>query len=311
MKKKIIILEHGGGRLGNQLWNFIAIFAYAKERQYDISNHSFTDYYEYFNMIPPNWVIKFLSKEKIRNNKFLVFTRPYRKYIDIIKKTFPNQIIDSGDLYQFYLPPSTFRAEKHQKQIEEFEKNKIKTLYTKGWMFRNPIGIQKWRKEIIQYFRPSKITEKNIYNFITNLRKNYRHIIGVHIRQGDYKTWKNMNGKSLYFEQGEVRKILDEYLDFAEINSKETVFVLCSDGKINGEQFKGLNIVMKHGTPVEDIFTLSATDCILGSDSTFGGFASYYGNIPFIIFERPVVDWDYYRSKKGYFENNKSTVIFY
>jgi len=53
---------------------------------------------------------------------------------------------------------------------------------------------------------------------------------------------------------------------------------------------------------------LAATDIIIGSDSTFGAFASYYGNLPFIVFEKKI-DWNYYKDKKYFFENKKCTTV--
>ena len=45
--KKIIILWHNGGRLANQLWLYISVYAYALEKKYDLENHTFFEYSEY------------------------------------------------------------------------------------------------------------------------------------------------------------------------------------------------------------------------------------------------------------------------
>jgi len=72
-----------------------------------------------------------------------------------------------------------------------------------------------------------------------------------------------------------------------------------------------LNVVKSYFGPVEDLFLLAATDIIIGADSTFGAFASYYGNIPLIVFQRPRIDWDYYKDKQYYFENKYNQFVAY
>ena len=52
---------------------------------------------------------------------------------------------------------------------------------------------------------------------------------------------------------------------------------------------------------VTDLFLLSRTDAIVGSDSSFGAFAAWYGNISHIIAKSGPMDWSYYAGKKGFF----------
>jgi len=159
----------------------------------------------------------------------------------------------------------------------------------------------------VDYFRPKSNIERRVKSFVSTLRNKYKHIVGVHIRQGDYKTWM---GGSLYFSQEKIKKQLDKLIIELKYNSNETVFILCSDGQIDGSFFSGLNTVFSIGGVVDDLFTLASTDVIIGSDSTFGAFASYYGNIPFIVFNDNI-DWGYYFDKKVFFENKYSTLVHY
>ena len=59
---------------------------------------------------------------------------------------------------------------------------------------------------------------------------------------------------------------------------------------------------------IEDLFTLSSTDFIISSNSTFGAMASYLGNIPAIPFSRDNIKWNKYLNKQGYFDNKEFIV---
>ena len=311
MKKKIVILSPHGHRLANQLWNFASIYAYCLERNYDCENPSFFRYHRFFNTNEKNTagrLLSFLSNvpiQRIRGWSYVLFER----YVVKIKKQFPEQVIsDKREPYVFYLPPSNTVDPHYKEKLLRFEKSTHDTFYFDGWLFRNPVGIEKYREEIQKYFVPKAGIQKKIDDFISPIREKFSTIVGVHIRQGDYEKFED--GKH-FFTQEEVRAVLEEYaLSFGRDLSK-TTFIICSDGPLDHTVFDGLNTAFPNGDAVEDLFTLAKADVIIGPDSTFGAFASYYGNIPFIVLNRENMDWEYYRGKKGYFENNKSTFVFY
>ncbi|MCK5320475.1 alpha-1,2-fucosyltransferase [Candidatus Parcubacteria bacterium] len=186
---------------------------------------------------------------------------------------------------------------------------KYKKIFLCNWLFRNPQGLSKYHKKIIDYFKPQKKIQNKNKKLINNLKSNYKHIVGVHIRQGDYK--KKFKEGKLYFNEKEVNIILNEYLEKFKKNIDKTCFVICSDENVELNHFTGINVIKNNGNAIEDLFLLSATDVIIGSDSTFGAFASYYGNIPFIVFQRNKIDWKYYINRKLYFENKYLTTVHY
>jgi len=94
-------------------------------------------------------------------------------------------------------------------------------------------------------------------------------------------------------------------------NKEKTCFVITSDGPINADEFPGLNVTVSKNNAVTDLFLLASTDVIIGSNSTFGAFASYYGNIPFIVMQKEKIDWEYYKNKDKFFENKYCTVAHY
>ncbi len=302
--KKAIILAHPGGELGSQLWNFASVYAYCLERKMACENYSFFEYFEFFpNLVPKNLFIKtifFLPFSKYRGRKFdripKFFRLLYKVYVSLMKLIFKERILLSDETNRegvFILPPSS-----EAREINVLEKKKIFAFDKRT--FRNPVGMEKYRREIISFFSPNKKIQLNVQRKLTDLRSKYENVIGVHIRQGEYRSYKR--GK-FFVDQGHMRTFIDEFIEKFRIDRKKTCFYITSDSKIENKFFEGLCYVLGEGDPATELFMLSGTDIIIGSDSNFGSFASYYGNIPHIVCHRSDIDWDYYKDKSSFFQN--------
>jgi len=317
--KKIIILEHNGGQLANQLWLFVSVYAYCLEKKYKCNNYSFFEYGKYFHFSSGNFLFDFLKfiyfQFKNDNSTYArgyrhVMRKLYHYCVVIIKLTHPNHVLRVIHDYEhntpIYLPPSQCTSS----EILEFDREKAKSsLYFSGWLFRNPVGILKYRGEIKEYFLPKKKYIIAAQKRIEKYRKLYTTIVGVHIRKRDYLHFAD---GSFYFSDEEVAKMLRKYIEVFQLNISNVIFLIFSDGDVNLDDFSGLNIFLEHNEKnIGDLLELSMVDCIIGSNSTFGAFASYYGNIPQIVFQKNGIDWEYYKNKKEYFENKYITVVGY
>lgn len=311
--KRAIILKHGGGELANQLWNYISIYAYCLEKNLECENHSFFEYAHFFN-IPRinNRIIYFFFFRPFRNhvgrrNSFQTrfFRALYKVYVFFVYMKKQDSIISSINSTNtaFYLPPSQLSKER----LLSIEKNDD-VFYLDGWLFRNPDGIQKYRDKIIRYFTPGEFIYTKVRSIIAPLKKQFTHIVGVHIRHGDYATFKN--GR-YFLEISRVFEILKEYLKENRKQADETVFIIASDGDITTDDFPGLNTFPLRGNAVEDLFALGATDIIIGSDSSYGNLAAYFGNIPHIVMTKEPIDWAYYHGKRTYFPTKYCTMVHY
>lgn len=306
--KKIIIFKYGDGELANQLWNYISVYAYGLENNIPVYNPSFYEYHSSFKLLKKEfWFTKILAKfftnyagrkqnswKKVWRNIYKLYTL----YIEIIKK---DQIISSDNLSNIVtlLPPS-----KDNQNLKN--KESLDEIYFNGWLFRNPLGLQKYRKQILLDFSPKYDIIKKVESIRSSLLTKYEKIIGVHFRQGDYLTFKG--GRYLISEK-RVLEIINEYVTKNNLDISKTVFLITSDGPINPNTFKNLNIYISKENAVTDLFLLSATDTIIGSDSSFGHFSSWYGNIPHIVMNSNPIDWDYYSRHKEYFENKYCTMV--
>lgn len=321
MNKRLIILRHnsgkgGHGRLANQLWNFMSIYAYALERGYDLENHSFFEYSHCFD-IPPvqNSLVRlfffspfpFLEKKLGHTRATVIIRRVYKLYVMLTQTLHGRAILNSHNSPDiagiFYLPPS----EPTRSELKKLEGNpRVKNIYFDGWLFRNPIGVTKYHQKIIEYFKPKDHTIQTISLFIKPLKEQYSYLVGVHIRQGDYKIFK---GGRYFIEQTRIRKILDEYLREFNKDPQHTCFVITSNGPVDQNIFAGLHLAISNLGFIEDLFLLASCNVVIGSDSSFGNFAAYYGNIPHIVFQNEPVDWTYYTGKTQYFWNKYCTLV--
>ncbi len=305
--KKIIILKHGGGELANQLWNYASIYAYGLESGRKVENPSFFEYHHSFNFLKhENGLTRFFSSpfsqsSGRRGNRKNVFWRTvYLSYVRIIEILFKNSIISSENERSqvTYLPPTSMLPVLTQ----------IERGYYLGWLFRNPVGLKKFRREIISAFAPNGKIENRVSEIIMPLRQKYEKIIGIHIRQADYKIFK---GGAYFVSQTRAMEIISEYVRKNSIDSKRILFLVTSDGPIDVNVFCDLNVYISKENAITDLFLLSATDLIIGSDSSFGAFAGWYGNIPHLVMENGPIDWTYYADKKEYFENKYSRMVHY
>jgi hypothetical protein len=303
--KKIIILKHGGGELANQLWNYISIYAYGLDSKTLVQNPSFFEYHHFFNLLKNESVLTkirtwFFRTPRRRSHPINKIARfKYGIQIKIMEHLHKKCLLSSLNTLNtsVYLPPTKILS-------QNLEKCNI--LYLTGWLFRNPIGINKFRKELMETFKPVKKVEDKVEAIIGQLKNKYEHVIGVHIRQADYKTFK----ESAYFlEQGRVREIINEYIAVYNLDKEKTVFLITSDGPVKTEVFKGLNIYVSKENAVVDLFLLSKTSAIIGSDSSFGAFGAWYGNVPHIVMKKGLMDWNYYDGNKTYFDNKYLTLL--
>ena len=293
LMKKIIIIKHGGGELANQLWNYASVYSYAKEQNAELINDSFYEYGNYFpnlhqervKIIDRYFFKAFTGNTQRRSSmKKKLYRLVYGIYASIICLVNTKNVIKSRVPYLLT-----------HGMLEGFNR-----IYLDGWLFRNPRGLKRHRNEIIKHFEPTQEIISSVNNFVQAIRKKYDHVVGVHIRQGDYEIW---HGGKYFINLYVVKAILNEYLVKQYQQHKRICFIISSDEYVDQEIFKGLDCVITEKNMIEDLFILSKTDVIIGSNSTFGAFASYYGNIPHIVMQNGPMDWNYYEDKCNFFES--------
>ena len=301
--KKIVIQKSGGGELANQLWNYASIYAYGLETGAVVCNPAFFEYHSFFNFLP---------KESLPTRFVARFFRTARRRAHVINRFWRFCVAISNNLIlslhvsctlssqnasntPVYLPPTG-----------PLQKSSCETLYFSGWLFRNPEGLKKYRSELVRVFAPRKEIGTKVDDIVSPLRKNTSTLLGLHIRQGDYKVFKG--GRYLISAQ-RMRELVEEYGAQHQLIPDNMQLLITSDGPVDMGAFAGFKVYRSQEDAVTDLFLLSRCDAVIGSDSSFGNFAAWYGDTPHIVATKEPIDWEYYRGKQDYFENKYCTLV--
>lgn len=327
--KKVILVKHNDAQLSNQLWVHISVYAYCLERGYKFETYKFYEYAEDFDVTSDNdfinlifykgfpiikKILKPLNIFKKRMNFYIarkLFKALYLIYYSILELMYQKNFIYAGyiphSLNDIYFLPPTKPSEFKLLKLEN--DHKVKTIFFSGWLFRNPVGIKKYRKEILEYFKPKKAYLQRINEILKELKLKYNHLVGVHLRQKEdlFDGECNYNSQEMFYFSNKdyeiVKKCFNELLKFKNFSKEKTCFIICSNKPVEIETFSEFNIVYyPNNTAIEDLWLLAQTEIIMGCQSSFSVLASYLGDIPLIIFS-PKIDWDYYKDKNGYFPN--------
>jgi hypothetical protein len=305
MKKGIIIDLRG--QLGNQLWTYLSVWAYCREKGYDCSHLSFYQYCQHFPNTKGRWPITTalnqLNRLFPKKKSFIRCTLYDKLVLNPLLKNKKDRVLTASGLEDemiFTLPPSVNANSVQTEKLKRLEESDG-PIYFSGPAFRNPVGAAKYHQEIRELLAPRPEVQNEVGSFIAELRKKYDFLVGVHIRLTDYATF----GEKFYFPPEKAAKIVAEF-HATRPAAEKTCYIIASDEKIDLQLFGNLNVVRAPGKMIQDMFTLAGTDFIIGSNSTFSAFAAYYGDIPMAIFKTGTIDWQFYASQKKFFFDPES-----
>lgn len=101
-------------------------------------------------------------------------------------------------------------------------------------------------------------------------------LVGVHIRRGDYISWRNGD---YYFDDSTYYKAAISAINILG-ESEHVRFVICSDEQIDINHFDTRFELSNATCPADDLEILSRCDYIIATHSTFSGWASFVGKVP-------------------------------
>ena len=307
MKKNLLIFTHGGGRLANQMTNHAHLIAFQREyhESFDVMNLAISAYSSLFQKMQSK-KIQYISEGSKRLQFFSTIIGLFVASREVKKKTLFNQIIRFIHTIFFLLPFSQsikygtvpnylpFLPGKSVSNLDLGKDESILILKRKnitalaGWPIRSWKLFEKHQNLIRSSFTISDKYKINAEKFIAELRQKYDFLIGVFIRQDDYRYWAE--GK-YFFET-------DQYIDWMRqveilFPQKKTGFVIASNEKQEFEQFHSPNIhfstglVPEKGIFIESFAELSLCDYIMTPPSTYGVWAAFLGDKPIIpLYER-------------------------
>ncbi|WP_345223729.1 hypothetical protein [Hymenobacter koreensis] len=150
-----------------------------------------------------------------------------------------------------------------------------------GWCFRDRTNISKHAPLIRDLFRLVEPHRQAVDALVQKCRAHADVLVGVHLRRGDYATFNN--GK-YYYDNATYARVMRELQ--AQFPQPERVaFVLCSDEPLDLSAFAGLPVHLANNHVVEDLYTLAASDYVVGPPSSYSMWASFYGQVPLLHLE--------------------------
>lgn len=200
------------------------------------------------------------SYPKLRNNRFLKIIHSqwlskfvsYRKQENILRRVFSNRFYN-------VLP-----------HLASLFKNSIWNIFDD----RNIFVSGETKKVAFDLLAPAEEIQNEVKQVFARERCDI--IIGVHIRRGDYRSWRN--GEFFYSQK--------QYFNICErlkqsFPGRRIRFFLSSNERIDKSIFKPDEYFsLPFSTAPKDLFALSLCDYIIGPPSTFSRWAAFYGDKP-------------------------------
>ena len=300
--RRLVILTQGGGRFCNQLIIYGHLIAFVNEYRdkYDLMNMSFFSYrslledpklfddycFKSKQLVLINLVhsiyrkIEFLPAKIIKLIKaILIFLWSFLCY----KNLFEMQSVIVNEKTMI-LDGYGYRIEKlcldDKHDIGILERSKITLL--SGWKIRSWHLFHKHQDYIREKLKFNQEYQQKANIFIQPILNKYDFVIGVSIRQGDYRKYKN--GQFYFTTEQYVKWMMQTKKVFS---SKGKIgFVVTSDETKTISKFQGLDVHFASGIfgssghYVESILELSKCHLIMTPPSTFGLWSAFIGRVP-------------------------------
>lgn len=277
----MIIIASKFGYLCNRILTFANTMAFAIENNITLINPAFDEYCKFFASTEQDIIARYPSKKvkiyykdyfRFGMYRFCCFPFKIHGKPDIkIKKITKLLLFDIGWNQRF-----EFDNSNNKDQVSLIKRSSLVVL--SGYYFLDTTNLYKHADKIREYFKPTPQYQQNIQMILKEKREMGEVLIGVHIRQNDYK---DFCGGVYYYTSQEYLKMMQRIVGL--FPGKKVAFLICSDTKQRSGVFKKISFGFGSGQIIEDLYSLAGCDYIIGPPSTFSGWASFYGNVPRLV----------------------------
>lgn len=279
----MLIISNKSGQLANRLILFSHFIANAAEHGYEVANPSFFDCAHYFPSIREDFFCRFPeTRSRLESNQMLqkAFFKLLKNGTSLYRTLGLNgrrfSVLDirhsdtQSDVYDMAQPEFV-----SARQGSDF-------LFAKGWLFRDSANFGKHGDLLRRFFTPGDDYLRRIDALLLRARRDCDHLVGIHIRQGDYKKW--LKGK-YFFTTETYAGLMRRYAE--SLPGKRVRFLICSNAPQDEKLFDGLDYIMGNNHPLEDLYSFARCDFLVGPPSTYTLWASFYGQVPLYVVENP------------------------
>lgn len=254
------------GRLCNNILQYAHAYAWGRENGVRTMSMRFAYKYQFFRICNTRWHWRWLY--------VTAKTLAALKLIPVI--AFHD--VDYGEVE---LSESADRAIRQK----EMQMRGARMAVVEGWYLRFYDLFLKYKNEILDLFAFNPDIQDKVGDYMQRTSTGECVKLGVHIRRGDYKTFKN--GRFFYDDDVYVGFIRT----FASLHSGQKVSVyLCGNDPALDLQYyikeletaPNVKVHFMNGNPGEDLCMLSLCDYIIGPPSTFSLVGAMYHDIPLL-----------------------------
>jgi hypothetical protein len=267
---KKIFIRYEYGQLGNVLFRLANALGYALEHGFRVEDYTLA----FCNYHDGSSNIRFF--DNYHRSHFFEYPRPRSRLSNRIKWKLRNRVLRGSQLLENFDPKYNLQNLKPNRSYE-----------LKGFHFSSGDLALKHRAQICDILRFKESEVIPIENLINEAKKRYDVLLGVHIRQNDYKS----------FYDGKFYLTPDQYLQSVEhfkslySPSRKIGVIICSDDKeaLQKIQDKHPDYFYPKGTIAQDMFTLSKCDYIIGPKATtMSAWAAYSGGSPLLQIDKNI-----------------------
>lgn len=246
----MIINYDSPGQLCNRIWSLVPSIAYGLEHSEKVFLVNFYEYSDYFENLNKNKLVSFTSKKIFKR---IIHSLKVRGYIE------------NGKSNIFY--------------------RLLKWNLIEGWPVRldNSENVQKQAHVIRDIFRFNIKISSPVDEIFSLLEDTI--VVGVHIRRGDYMTWRE--GIYFYSDENYV-SLMSQLRRQLMIDGKRVKFLLCSNETINMSNYSEFDcFIIPETSGEKDLYALSKCSYIIGPPSTYSQWASFTGKVPMKMIMSP------------------------
>ena len=282
-----IVYTHGGGRLGNQVIRLAHWLAWTRAHPgaVNVVDMGFWRYAKYFTALAGNPGCAFPQVSMTANLLAGLQELVPERFVFGVERRLQHAVqaagrrrpgggsiaLDDAKGESFDLDDPAF--------LRDVTSRRVTTC--SGWKIASWRLVAEQQNELREFFRPKPAWTKVATDFIADLRARHDLVIGVQIRQSDYREWHD--GR-FCFSAAQYAAWMRQLLDLHA--GRRVAFVVASEERQDPATFAGLPVYFATGSVnagghwFESWVELSLCDLIVSAPSTFAATAAFSGGTP-------------------------------
>jgi hypothetical protein len=270
----VIVLQRVG-RLGNQIGLLANLITLSLATGFRVCHPALGSYANYFKGTAGNLFCCYPPSSRQRRSP----------HGPLLRSTMHNicRVLDRSGILRLVLPGRTFTSdyqslvEMTQPSFSAMVRGGRFTFLTKGWFFRyRQVQRDNFLREVRSFFALAEPYASNVAQLVERARTGCDILIGVHIRQTDFKEHA---GGRYYFSTAHYARLMRHCQRLFQ--PAKVGFLVVSDEPHDSSDFPSLHCTFGSGVDIEDMYCLGGCDYIVGS------IASSYSLWPAVLFQKP------------------------